>query len=196
MYLHILAILFCNEVFSLSLIRFFSKTHLKTFTEHLARTVHPGDVPAAAPALVDPDGTIKTLAGTDICAMVLASGQFMFSCDCTGSYARNVPLDTTGKFKLQVCADGFASTIQVYDEFSLVNDVRVEKSGRPQAHRFGSVEGTSVRHLRTLQGQEKRSFFDLFARCRSQQLWRIAKTLKGGQLPEERPAFLPNIRFV
>ena len=49
--------------------------------------------------------------------MVLANGQHMFSCDGTGSYALNIPLDANGQFKLQVYADGFAPAIQRFDEF-------------------------------------------------------------------------------
>jgi hypothetical protein len=60
--------------------------------------------------------------------MVLANGEFMFSCDGTGNYALNVPLDSKGQFKLQVYADGFAPNIQVFDEFSRVNDMRMARS--------------------------------------------------------------------
>jgi len=49
----------------------------------------------------------------------------MFSCDGSGSYAQNIPLDANGQFKLQVYTDGYAPTIQVFDEFSAVNDVRM-----------------------------------------------------------------------
>ena len=65
---------------------------------------------------------------TPICAMVLANGQHMFSCDGTGSYALNLPLDNSGQFKLQVYADGFAPTIQTCDEFKASNDVRMARA--------------------------------------------------------------------
>ena len=65
---------------------------------------------------------------TPICAMVLANGQHMFSCDGSGSYALNIPLDTNGQFKLQVYADGFAPTIQTFDEFKATNDVRMARA--------------------------------------------------------------------
>ena len=65
---------------------------------------------------------------TPICAIVLANGQFMFSCDGTGSYALNIPLDNNGQFKLQVYADGFAPTIQLFNEFSPNNDVRMARA--------------------------------------------------------------------
>ena len=36
--------------------------------------------------------------------------------------------DANGQYKLQVYADGFAPNIQVFDEFSRVNDVRMARS--------------------------------------------------------------------
>lgn len=69
---------------------------------------------------------------TPVCAMVLANGQFMFSCDGTGKYALNIPLDTNGQFKLQVYADGFAPTIQTFDEFQAMNDVRMARASECQ----------------------------------------------------------------
>jgi len=65
---------------------------------------------------------------TPICAMVLANGKHMFSCDGTGSYALIIPLDNNGQFKLQVYADGFAPTIQTFDEFKAMNDVRMARA--------------------------------------------------------------------
>jgi hypothetical protein len=65
---------------------------------------------------------------TPICAMALANGQYMFTCDGTGSYVLNIPLDTNGQFKLQVYADGFAPITQKFDEFSADNDVRMARA--------------------------------------------------------------------
>jgi len=65
---------------------------------------------------------------TPICAMALANGQYTFSCDGTGNYELNIPLDTNGQFKLQVYADGFAPTIQTFDEFQPDNDVRMARA--------------------------------------------------------------------
>ncbi len=62
---------------------------------------------------------------TPVCAMVLANGQFQFSCDGSGNYSLDIPLDANGQFKIQVYADGFAPNIQVFDEFQPVNDVRM-----------------------------------------------------------------------
>ena len=66
--------------------------------------------------------------GTPVCAMVLANGQYQFSCDGTGNYKLNVPLDDDGQFKLQVYADGFAPITQRYDDASLTNNVRLARS--------------------------------------------------------------------
>jgi len=65
---------------------------------------------------------------TPVCAMVLANGQHMFSCDGTGSYDLRIPLDSYGQYKLQVYADGFAPTIQRFDEFSTDNTVRMARA--------------------------------------------------------------------
>lgn len=45
---------------------------------------------------------------TPLCALVLANGQFMFSCDGEGKYDLNVPLDADGKITLFAFAEGFA----------------------------------------------------------------------------------------
>ena len=89
----------------------------------------PGFFPDSAGKRINISGKVLTQnSQTPICAMVLANGQFMFSCDGTGSYALNIPLGTNGQFKLQVYADGFAPTIQTFDEFQAVNDVRMARS--------------------------------------------------------------------
>ena len=40
----------------------------------------------------------------------------------------NIPLDNKGQFKLQVYADGFAPTIQTFDAFQTMNDVRMARA--------------------------------------------------------------------
>jgi hypothetical protein len=69
---------------------------------------------------------------TPICAMVLANGQYTFSCDGSGNYALNIPLNSNGQFKLQVYADGFAPTIQTFDELKATNDVRMARAAECQ----------------------------------------------------------------
>jgi hypothetical protein len=64
--------------------------------------------------------------------MVLGNGQYMFSCDGTGNYSLKIPLDNNGQFKLQVYADGFAPTIQTFDEFKTTNDVRMARAAECQ----------------------------------------------------------------
>ena len=87
---------------------------------------NPGFFPDAAGNRIDILGTVVFQdTQTPICAMVLANGQGMFSCDEAGNYALNIPLDMNGQFKLQVYADSFAPAIQTFDEFSAVNDVRM-----------------------------------------------------------------------
>jgi len=89
----------------------------------------PGFFPDSAGQRIDISGSVLLQdTQTPICAMVLANGQYMFSCDGTGSYALNIPLDNNGQFKLQVYADGFAPTIQTFDEFQPINDVRMARA--------------------------------------------------------------------
>ena len=53
-------------------------------------------------------GNVRLANGTPVCAMVLANGQYMFSCDGTGAFNLNVPLDDQGQITLFAFADGFA----------------------------------------------------------------------------------------
>ena len=89
----------------------------------------PASVPGSAGKRINITGKVLLQnSETPICAMVLSNGQYMFSCDGSGSYALNIPLDTNGQFKLQVYADGFAPTIQTFDEFQAMNDVRMARA--------------------------------------------------------------------
>lgn len=63
---------------------------------------------ARAATWVPIEGNVRLLNGTPICAMVLANGQYMFSCDGTGAYNLDVPLDANGQITLFSFADGFA----------------------------------------------------------------------------------------
>jgi len=93
----------------------------------------PGVFPGSAGNRINITGKVLLQnSQTPICAMVLANGQYIFSCDGSGSYALNIPLDTNGQFKLQVYADGFAPTIQVFDEFQAINDVRMARAAECQ----------------------------------------------------------------
>jgi len=88
-----------------------------------------GVFPGSAGKRIGISGTILLQdTTTPVCAMVLANGQFMFSCDGSGNYALNIPLDNNGQFKLQVYADGFAPNIQRFDEFSANNDVHMARA--------------------------------------------------------------------
>jgi len=93
----------------------------------------PGVFPESAGKRINISGQVLLQdSQTPICAMALANGQYMFSCDGSGNYALNIPLDTKGQFKLQVYADGFAPTIQTFDEFQAVNDVRMARAAECQ----------------------------------------------------------------
>jgi hypothetical protein len=57
---------------------------------------------------IDLQGAIVTTDGTPLCAMVLASGKFMFSCNPIGEFAlKDLPAETDGTINLQVFAKGF-----------------------------------------------------------------------------------------
>ena len=89
----------------------------------------PAFLPGSAGKRINISGKVLLQdSATPICSMALANGQYMFTCDGTGSYALNIPLDTNGQFKLQVYADGFAPITQKFDEFSASNDVRMARS--------------------------------------------------------------------
>ena len=86
----------------------------------------PGTFPESAGKRIDVSGTVLLQnTQTPVCAMVLGNGQFGFTCDGTGSYAANIPLDANGQYKLQVYADGFAPMVQRFDEFTTNVEVRL-----------------------------------------------------------------------
>jgi hypothetical protein len=89
----------------------------------------PAFVPGSSGKRIDISGKILLQdSETALCAMALANGQYTFTCNGSGDYALNIPLDTNGQFKLQVYADGFAPLTQKFDEFSVNNDVRMARA--------------------------------------------------------------------
>jgi hypothetical protein len=92
-------------------------------------TYTPGNFPGDAGNRVDIRGAVLLGdSGTPVCAMVLANGQYMFSCDGSGNYNLNIPLDDKGQFKLQVYADGFAPYTARFDDNKVVNDARLARA--------------------------------------------------------------------
>jgi len=54
-------------------------------------------------------GTVQNNEGTSLCAMILANGEYMFSCDANnGIYELDVPLDADGNITLFAFCDGLA----------------------------------------------------------------------------------------
>lgn len=51
-------------------------------------------------------GNVTTEGGTSLCAMVLANGQYMFTCESIGIYNLDVPLDSNGQITLFAFCDG------------------------------------------------------------------------------------------
>jgi hypothetical protein len=65
--------------------------------------------------------------------MVLANGQYMFSCGANmGIYNLNVPLDSNSQVKIQVFAANFAPYKIKIDEFQLANDVLLARASECQ----------------------------------------------------------------
>jgi hypothetical protein len=90
---------------------------------------NPGFIPGSAGKWIKISGKVLLQdKQTPICAMALANGQYMFTCDGSGNYALNVPLDSNGQYKLQVYADGFAPITQKFDEFQTTNIVRMARA--------------------------------------------------------------------
>ena len=63
-----------------------------------------------------------------VCAMVLANGQYRFSCGGAGAFEFDVPLDANGQVKMQVYADGFAPYIVNFDRTRTMQDARLAKA--------------------------------------------------------------------
>lgn len=61
---------------------------------------------------VDVGGNVS-FGATPVCALVLINGQTQFSCDGTGRYDMQVPVDDNGMITVMVFADGFAPFNQI-----------------------------------------------------------------------------------
>ncbi|MDM8523553.1 hypothetical protein QUF80_09305 [Desulfococcaceae bacterium HSG8] len=70
------------------------------------------DTTQATPGWVKISGSV-TYKGTPLCAMVLANGQYMFSCAGDGKYELEVPLDENGEITLFGFCDGFQPFKQI-----------------------------------------------------------------------------------
>ncbi len=81
----------------------FAKTHFAILI--LAAVISISAVHAAE--WTDIKGDVTAQDGTPLCAMVLANGQHVFSCDTAGTYSLHVPLNNNGQIDLFAFADGF-----------------------------------------------------------------------------------------
>ena len=70
--------------------------------------------PVEEPGWVEISGTAM-YGETPLCAMVLANGEYMFSCDPDGEFELVVPLDANGEITLFGFCDGFAPSKQIFD---------------------------------------------------------------------------------
>ena len=85
--------------------------------------------PINCPATVNLSGKVQTTLSIElvvewvqmvpVCAIVLASGEFMFSCDPRGSFSlNNLPRETNGTVFRQIYADGFFPSVTTLTESS------------------------------------------------------------------------------
>ena len=94
------------------------------------------NLPSAPDVIPASAGNMHSIAGrvlrqatdTRVCALVLANGAYVFSCDDEGTYSLEFPLDANGQYKLQVYADGFAPAVQTFNEFDDPFNVRMARS--------------------------------------------------------------------
>lgn len=84
--------------------------------------------PLSAQEWVTIQGSIMLADGTPLCAMVLANGQYMFSCDGTGVYDLDVPLDDNGQITLFSFVDNLAPFSDITDPGSFPFDVMMQKA--------------------------------------------------------------------
>lgn len=66
-------------------------------------------------------GTVSSEDGIPLCAMVLANGQYLFSCEPVGEYSLSVPPDENGQITLFAFCDGFAPFKETLSPVQAVN---------------------------------------------------------------------------
>jgi len=95
---------------------------------------NPDVIPASAGNMHSIAGRVlRQATDTRVCALVLANGAYVFSCDDEGTYSLEFPLDANGQYKLQVYADGFAPAVQTFNEFDDPLNVRMARSSECEA---------------------------------------------------------------
>jgi len=73
-----------------------------------------GSNPPPSDGPVNLSGDVQDNSGTPLCAMVLASGEFQFSCDPNGPFSlTGLPREVDGTVKRQVYVDGFYPKVDV-----------------------------------------------------------------------------------
>ena len=83
-------------------------------------TVKYMDESLSKPGWVDISGTIENENGAPLCAMVLANGQYMFTCNPVGEFNLTIPLDNNDMLVLYGFCNGlmpYKETIDLTKEF-------------------------------------------------------------------------------
>jgi hypothetical protein len=110
-----------------------------------------GDIPAPVvsvrvladnpdkPGWVDISGTIANAGGTPLCALVLANGQYMFTCDPAGEFDLTVPLGASDEITLF----GFSSGMMPFRQVITLSDLTLsDRSAVPG--RFIRIQDDSI----------------------------------------------------
>lgn len=74
-------------------------------------------------SIVNIFGAVRNNRGESVCGLVLANGQFMFSCSPVGTYSLDVPQDGSGQVTLFGFADGHFPFKSVFGGFGGRNDM-------------------------------------------------------------------------
>jgi hypothetical protein len=103
---------------------------------HFAWAVHDGNV-GLPTGPVDLTGTVQNEGGTPLCALVLASGQFMFSCNPNGPYSLlDLPRATDGTVKRQIYVDGFFPNVETLTDSTDETVVMTKANNCPDYNSF------------------------------------------------------------
>jgi hypothetical protein len=151
------------------------------------------------PGWVEIEGFVS-LEGTPLCAMVLANGQYMFSCDPNGEYQLSVPLDPKGEITLFTFVDGLQpykeiisfnedtdATLEVINNFHIAQDISLDNRfiGTVQPNTTGYFQISTGRHTVKACDQEFGCVYDSFdAREGETVTYTIASSLsQGAEMP-------------
>lgn len=93
---------------------------IKTGAKRLLSLVYLSLASMSSAFAVDLQGTVETANGTPVCALALASGRSVFTCNSQGSFnLSDLSTESDGTITLQVYADGFYPNITTLSAFNV-----------------------------------------------------------------------------